>query len=51
MVLRRGDLVALAQDALGRELLALLQVGQLDGLVSSLVTQHAHVVGDLAVLV
>ena len=51
LVLHGGDLVALAQDPLGRELLALLEVGELDGLVLRLVAQAAHAVGDLAVLV
>ena len=51
LVLHGGDLVALAQDPLGRELLALLEVGELDGLVVRPVAQPAHAVGDLAVLV
>ena len=39
------------EDALGGELLLLLEVGELDGLVLRLVAQPAHAVGDLAVLV
>ena len=51
LVLHGGDLVALAQDPLGRELLALLEVGELDRLVVRAVAKPAHAVGDLAVLV
>ena len=51
MSLDRGDLVAPAENALGRELLTLLQLGQLHGLLFRLVAQPTHALGDLAVLV
>jgi hypothetical protein len=51
LMLDGGDLIAFLEDALGGELLLLLQVGELDGLVFRRVAQPAHAIGDLAVLV
>ena len=51
LALRRGDLVALLQDALGGQLLALLELGQLYRLALRQVAQAADTVRDLSILI